>query len=290
MDDLAAAFLGHPEIWTYSPYGPYADRDGIASYVAASRGDPHVPFVVVVDGRAVGVECLMRIDEVQGVVEVGAIVLGPSLQRTTASTEAAYLLARHVFDDLGYRRYEWKCDSLNAPSRAAAARLGFRYEGRFRQALVYKGRNRDTDWFSITDAEWPALGPASRPGWTLRTSGPWRRPARAARGPAFLSPGGQPNSAWPTYSPGRTPGRHRPQPGAGVGEVLHQPVLLESRVCIGMYCRAGSRTKARKNRPGVEAPEPVRAVGEVVAPAQHPGAAVLVGVRQPDVRADRQRG
>ena len=158
VDDLAAAFLGHPEIWTYSPYGPYADRDGIASYVATLlAATSHVPFVVVVDGRAVGVECLMRIDEVQGVVEVGAIVLGPSLQRTTASTEAAYLLARHVFDDLGYRRYEWKCDSLNAPSRAAAARLGFRYEGRFRQALVYKGRNRDTDWFSITDAEWPAL-------------------------------------------------------------------------------------------------------------------------------------
>jgi RimJ/RimL family protein N-acetyltransferase len=158
VDDLADAFLGHPEIWTYSPSGPYADRDGIATYVAGHlSATTHVPFAVVVDGRAVGVECLMRIDEVQGVVEVGSIMLGPSLQRTTASTEAAYLLARHVFDDLGYRRYEWKCDSLNAPSRAAAARLGFTYEGRFRQALVYKGRNRDTDWFAITDAEWPAV-------------------------------------------------------------------------------------------------------------------------------------
>jgi len=157
-DDLAAAFLGHPEIWTYGPYGPYADREGIASYVATLLGvTSHVPFVVVVEGRAVGVECLMRIDPANGVVEVGAIVLGPALQRTTASTEASYLLARHVFDDLGYRRYEWKCDSLNAASRAAAARLGFTYEGRFRQALVYKGRNRDTDWFSITDAEWPAV-------------------------------------------------------------------------------------------------------------------------------------
>ncbi|MET1058029.1 MAG: GNAT family protein [Nocardioides sp.] len=158
VDDLAEALLGHPEIWTYSPFGPYADRDGIATYVAALLAvTGHVPFVVVVDGRALGVECLMRIDEVQGTVEVGGIVLSPALQRTTASTEAAYLLARHVFEDLGYRRYEWKCDSHNAPSRAAAARLGFTYEGRFRQALVYKGRNRDTDWFSVTDAEWPAV-------------------------------------------------------------------------------------------------------------------------------------
>ncbi|RYP88923.1 N-acetyltransferase [Nocardioides guangzhouensis] len=157
-DDLADAFLGHPEIWTYSPSGPYDDRTGVAGFVARHVADPdHVPLAVLVDGRALGVECLMRIDEVQGVVEVGGIVLAPSLQRTTASTEAAYLLARHVFDDLGYRRYEWKCDSLNEPSRAAAARLGFAYEGRFRQALVYKGRNRDTDWFSITDGEWPAL-------------------------------------------------------------------------------------------------------------------------------------
>ena len=157
VDDLADAFLGSPEIWTYSPFGPYADRAGIAAYVDALTANPdHVPFAVVVDGRAVGVECLMRIDERNGVVEVGGIVLGPALQRTTASTEAAYLLARHVFDDLG-SRYEWKCDSLNEPSRAAATRLGFAYEGRFRQALVYKGRNRDTDWFSITDGEWPAL-------------------------------------------------------------------------------------------------------------------------------------
>jgi RimJ/RimL family protein N-acetyltransferase len=158
VDDLAGAFLGHPELWTYSPSGPYADRDGIASFVAGHLADAtHVPLVVVVDGRAVGIQCLMRIDPAFGVVEVGAIVLGPALQRTTASTEAAYLLARHVFDDLGYRRYEWKCDSLNAPSRAAATRIGFTYEGRFRQAVVYKDRNRDTDWFSITDAEWPVV-------------------------------------------------------------------------------------------------------------------------------------
>jgi RimJ/RimL family protein N-acetyltransferase len=98
----------------------------------------------------------MRIDPAMGVIEVGNIAYSPSLQRTPAATEAMYLMMRRVFDELGYRRYEWKCDSLNAPSRAAAERLGFRYEGLFRQALVYKGRNRDTAWYSIIDKEWPA--------------------------------------------------------------------------------------------------------------------------------------
>jgi RimJ/RimL family protein N-acetyltransferase len=92
-----------------------------------------------------------------GSIEVGAIALGRQLQRSRAATELQALLMRHVFDDLGYRRYEWKCDSLNAPSRRAALRLGFIWEGRFRNALVYKGRNRDTDWFSITDGEWPRV-------------------------------------------------------------------------------------------------------------------------------------
>ncbi len=99
----------------------------------------------------------MRIDAAAGSIEIGSIQYGDSLVRTRAATEAMYLLGRHVFEDLGYRRYEWKCDCLNEPSRAAARRLGFTYEGRFRQATVYRGRNRDTDWFSITDAEWPRL-------------------------------------------------------------------------------------------------------------------------------------
>ena len=116
-----------------------------------------VTFALVADGVPAGIASLMRIDERNGVVEVGGIIYGPRLARTRAATEAIALLAAHVFDDLGYRRYEWKCDSLNAPSRAAAARLGFTYEGRFRNAMVYKGRNRDTDWFSITHAEWPAI-------------------------------------------------------------------------------------------------------------------------------------
>jgi len=101
----------------------------------------------------------MRCDPVNGTVEIGSILFGPALARTAAATEAMYLMAAHAFGQ-GYRRYEWKCDSLNAPSRAAAARLGFTYEGRFRQAVVTKGRNRDTDWFSIIDREWPRLADA----------------------------------------------------------------------------------------------------------------------------------
>jgi RimJ/RimL family protein N-acetyltransferase len=99
----------------------------------------------------------MRIDRNMGVIEVGNINYSPLLQRKPAATEAMFLMMSRVFDELGYRRYEWKCDSLNAPSRAAARRLGFTFEGIFRQAVVYKGRNRDTAWFSIIDAEWPAI-------------------------------------------------------------------------------------------------------------------------------------
>ena len=99
----------------------------------------------------------MRIAPEVGVIEVGHINFSPPLQRTQASTEAMYLMMRRVFDELGYRRYEWKCDALNAKSRTAAARLGFRFEGVFRQATLYKGRNRDTAWFAILDKDWPAL-------------------------------------------------------------------------------------------------------------------------------------
>ena len=107
-------------------------------------------------GKAVGTLALMRMDPGNGVIEVGHVTFSPKLQRTALSTEAQYLLMRRVFDELGYRRYEWKCDSLNAPSRATAQRLGFQFEGIFRQAVVYKGRTRDTAWFSIIDSEWPA--------------------------------------------------------------------------------------------------------------------------------------
>ena len=160
--DLHAAYLLDEEgrNWTYLPYGPFPRFTEYRDFVeqAALRDDPLVHAIIERrSGRAVGVASLMRIDPAPGVIEVGGINYAPPLQRTPAATEAMYLMMRRVFDELGYRRYEWKCDALNAPSRAAAVRLGFRYEGMFRQATVYKGRNRDTCWFSILDSEWPAL-------------------------------------------------------------------------------------------------------------------------------------
>ncbi len=146
--------------WTYLFQEPFAD---LASYRAwleqvAKADDPL--FHAIIDrntGKPVGVATFMRIDRTHGVIEVGNINFSPLLQRTPAATEAMFLMMRRAFDELGYRRYEWKCDSLNAPSRAAALRLGFQYEGLFRQAVIYKGRNRDTAWFSMLDSEWPAL-------------------------------------------------------------------------------------------------------------------------------------
>jgi RimJ/RimL family protein N-acetyltransferase len=146
--------------WTYLFVGPFADFESYRTWLehAAQRDDPL--FHTIIDnatGKAVGVATFMRIDSPNGVIEVGNINYSPLLQRTPAATEAMFLMMRRVFDELGYRRYEWKCDALNAPSRAAALRLGFQFEGIFRQAVVYKGRNRDTAWFSIIDSEWPAL-------------------------------------------------------------------------------------------------------------------------------------
>nr|WP_242515934.1 GNAT family protein [Sorangium cellulosum] len=146
--------------WTYLPYGPFATlRDYLAWMEAKCLGDDPL-FHAIVDGatgRAVGVASYLRTDPGNGVIEVGHLRYSPLLQRTPAATEAMYLMMRRVFEELGYRRYEWKCDALNAGSRAAAARLGFRFEGVFRQATVYKGRSRDTAWYSILDKEWPAL-------------------------------------------------------------------------------------------------------------------------------------
>jgi RimJ/RimL family protein N-acetyltransferase len=159
--DLHAALCGpdNAPLWTYRPGSMPADLPELTAVLEASAASSAaVTFAIVPDGLgAQGLASLMRIDADQGCVEIGAIIWSRRLQRTRAATEALALVARHVFDDLGYRRLEWKCDSLNEPSRAAAARLGFTYEGRFRQAMVYQGRNRDTDWFSIVDAEWPAL-------------------------------------------------------------------------------------------------------------------------------------
>ena len=161
IDDMHAAFseAADGRDWTYLP-DDYIEREAYRAWLTkfGAAGDP-MPHVIVdqAAGKAVGTASFLRIDPANGVIEVGYILLAPRLQRTPAATEAMFLMMRRVFDELGYRRYEWKCDSLNAPSRAAALRLGFRFEGIFRQAVVYKGRNRDTAWFSIIDSEWPAL-------------------------------------------------------------------------------------------------------------------------------------
>lgn len=146
--------------WTYMGSGPFADAQAYARYAqaAAASEDPlHFAVIDLASDQAVGTLSLMRIDAANGVVEVGHVAFSPRLQRTPVSTEAQFLLMRHVFDDLGYRRYEWKCHSLNAPSRRTALRLGFQFEGVFRQAVVVKGRSRDTAWFAIIDGDWPAL-------------------------------------------------------------------------------------------------------------------------------------
>ena len=146
--------------WTYLPYGPFTRFEEYREWAlaAAGREDPLCHAILDAgSGRAVGVVSYMRIDRAAGVIEVGGINYSPRLQRRPAATEAMYLMMRRVFAELGYRRYEWKCNSLNAPSRAAALRLGFQCEGLFRQAMVSKGRNRDTAWFSVIDRDWPGL-------------------------------------------------------------------------------------------------------------------------------------
>ena len=147
-------------LWTYLAglSGPFDDVPAFAEAIAAQVADPaSESMAILVDGRAEGLASYLRIDPGHGSVEIGGILLGTRLRRTTAATEALYLMARHALDELGYRRYEWKCDALNAPSRAAADRLGFTYEGTFRNAMITKGLNRDTAWYSITAEEWPAL-------------------------------------------------------------------------------------------------------------------------------------
>lgn len=145
--------------WTYLPYGPFAiGADYRAWLESAAQGRDPVFYAVTErdTGDPVGLAAYLRIDPKAASIEVGHLQFSPRLQRRVAATEAMYLMMAHAFA-LGYRRYEWKCDALNAPSRAAALRLGFHYEGTFRQATVVKGRNRDTAWFSILDGEWPAL-------------------------------------------------------------------------------------------------------------------------------------
>jgi len=185
---------GDPAMWTYLPNGPYPDvgsmRDALR--VAEASDDPLFYSIVPLPGeRPAGVASYLRITPEHGVVEIGHIWFGASLARTTAATEAIYLLAANAFDDLGYRRLEWKCDALNRASRRAAERFGFRFEGVFRHHMVVKGRNRDTAWFAITDDAWPAVRAGFR-GWLSPSnrgeSGSQRRGLgdliAAARGPA----------------------------------------------------------------------------------------------------------
>jgi RimJ/RimL family protein N-acetyltransferase len=150
---------GHDEVWDWLADGPYASEAELKRALEEKQAGKNAVFFAILsraNGRAEGYASYMRIDPTHGVIEVGNIMLSPALQRTTAATEAMYLMARHVFEDLRYRRYEWKCNALNEPSRRAAERLGFTFEGIFRQHMVIKGRSRDTAWFSMLDHEWPA--------------------------------------------------------------------------------------------------------------------------------------
>src|SRR5690349_5365376 len=149
----------HDGLWLYLFEGPFGQRAAFDDYLArkAATGDPL--FFAIVDRvtrQAQGCASYMRIDPVHRSIEVGSILYTPALQRTTGATEAMYLMARHAFEGLGYRRYEWKCNALNQPSRRAALRLGFTFEGIFRRHMIVKGRSRDTAWYSMLDCEWPA--------------------------------------------------------------------------------------------------------------------------------------
>ncbi len=163
--DLFDAVCGPDDgsLWTYRPIPRPTSLAGLWMHLAASVDDPDTVAFALVPlegeraGKASGGASFMRIDPRTGQVEVAGVLYARSLQRTRAGTEAIHLLMRHAFHDLGYRRFEWKCDSLNEPSRRAAARLGFTPEGRFRNHMVVQGRNRDTDWFSVTDDEWPSV-------------------------------------------------------------------------------------------------------------------------------------
>lgn len=145
-------------LWQYLAEGPFRDREAFNKTFESMAASEDPLFFAIIDRaseRAAGRASYLRIDPKHGSIEVGGLLYSPALQRTRGATEAMYLMARHAFEDLGYRRYEWKCNALNEPSRRAALRLGFTFEGIFRQHQIVKGRNRDTAWFSMLDSEWP---------------------------------------------------------------------------------------------------------------------------------------
>ena len=160
-DDLWAALQGpDPALWDYLPYGPFNQRAAFDTWLAGNASSRDPLFYAVLDnasGKALGLFSYLRITPQDGCIEIGHVAFGAPMQRTPGATEAIYLLARHAFDDLGYRRLEWKCDAANARSLRAAERFGFSAEGLFRQHMVRKGRNRDTAWFAIIDGDWPAV-------------------------------------------------------------------------------------------------------------------------------------
>jgi RimJ/RimL family protein N-acetyltransferase len=148
------------EMWRYFVVGPFATLGDYVTYARQSMSGSDPLYFAIIDGatnRATGVASFLNITPEHGSIEVGAIALSPKLQRTPAATEAMYLMMKRAFDELGYRRYEWKCNDRNEPSKRAAERFGFKFEGVFRQHMIVKGENRDTAWFSIIDKEWPAL-------------------------------------------------------------------------------------------------------------------------------------
>jgi RimJ/RimL family protein N-acetyltransferase len=155
---LWEAVRGHDALWTYMSYGPFAGESAFATWLdgRATLEDPFSYAIIDASGRACGIATLVEIRPAMRVIEVGHIVYGGALQRTPLGTEAQYLLARYVFEELSYRRYEWKANALNAASRRAALRYGFTFEGIFRNHMIVKGRSRDTAWYAMLDSEWPA--------------------------------------------------------------------------------------------------------------------------------------
>ena len=157
--NLWAAVGGNDHIWDFLAYGPFATQADFTAWLAARAALRDPLYYTVIEkktGRALGCLTLMEIRPEMGVIEVGHIFYSPALQKTPAATDAIHLAAKIAFDDLGYRRFEWKCNDLNDPSKFAALRFGFTFEGVFRQHLIVKGRNRDTAWYSMLDTEWPA--------------------------------------------------------------------------------------------------------------------------------------